>query len=188
MSSLASVSSSVSLVQQPSFVSPIRVVTDEKCWFYELVDVGMDKFIVMSGNEKLATRGLGPCFAICMKGVNKKQIPVLGMCHTSHLVPLEDVLSDLKQAMVDEGCIKRSLETFVIGGQNPSKENSEGNLEEEALVVSLTEKYNVKGTLFNLVETEEESLSVVFTPEGLYVSKRELYESLKGWDNAGTDL
>ena len=163
----------------------IRVITNEICWFYEMPDVGADEFMVLAGNEKVGTRRLGSSFEICMRGRTNGNVPVLGLRCTNHHTNIQKVLSDLKEEMIKEGCRKNTIETFVIGGRPPSQEHPEGNIQEENEVLALKEKENIRGTLFNLAERQEETLSVVLTPEMIYVSKRGLYDPPDYSDNAG---
>lgn len=159
----------------------------ETDWFYETQDVGMDEYVVQVGDQgRIGTKGLGPCIALCMKGKDAEETPVLGLFHASPATPIKSALDCLKVKMVEEGCEPNTIEASAVGGFEPN-ESGPGTIEAEEDVMKLSKEYNVKGTLFNLVKGEEESLSVVVTPKDIYVSKKELYqpdENEKGADSS----
>jgi hypothetical protein len=59
----------------------IHMVTKEFCWFYNMPDVGTDKWMILPGKTKVGTKGLGPCFTIAMRGLTTNNVPVLGLSH-----------------------------------------------------------------------------------------------------------
>ncbi len=82
----------------------IHIVTEEDDLYDpHIPDIGMDKYRVRVGEAKLGTSGVSACFAICQFGKSAFHISVVGMCHTSHVVPIKDVLKILKTEMVAKG-------------------------------------------------------------------------------------
>jgi hypothetical protein len=158
-----------------SLTNKIRYITNEFCWFYKVPDIGMDRYLVSEGTP-LGTGGLGPCFAVCSIGKTSFQTPILGLCHTSSVMPIKDVLHKLKDSMTAKGAVRNTIETYVIGGEIPSEAN-DGTLEEEEEIKALAEQENIKGVLFNLAQGEEVPLNVVLTPENVYVSINNLFDS-----------
>lgn len=163
----------------------IHDVTDQIGWCYEVPDIGTDQFLVSKG-KWLGTTGLATCFAICSIGKTNLGTPVLGLCHKSSVVSVEHALQKLKNAMIDrEGALKETIETYIVGGEQPSEDN-EGTLEEENTILAMAEKENIQGVLFNVAQGEEDGLSVVLTPKNVYVSKNLLFPETE-WD-AGENL
>ncbi len=154
----------------------IRLVSTGNDWFDHVVDVDMDQYKVITGEGcRIGTWGLVTCFAVCMRGKTNKGIPVLGLFHTTHADPIEDVFKMLNTAMIDKGCVRQSIEVFVVGGLPPSENNSAGTGKEQAEVLALQYE-NIQGTRFNISENEEDPVNVVLTSDGLFVSKKDLYE------------
>ena len=152
----------------------IRVIVKESCWFKNVPDIGMDRYLVSKG-EPLATSGLGPCFAVCMIGKTSSRTDVLGLCHMSSFSPIQLVIPKLKDIMVQqEGAVRESIETYVVGGEIKSKGHP-GTIREEREFLSLAERENIKGVLFNL-SWDEEGICVVLTPRNVLVSKKDLFQ------------
>ncbi len=153
-------------------------IINTPCLFKELPDVDMDRFMVSTGFDKaVGTSGLGPCFAICARGLTAENTPVIALAHKSSMVATRDVFRWLKKEMVNQGCIKNTIKTVVIGGESPSLDNPEGTIEEEREFFSLGVEQGAQEMLFNFAQGEAESLSVVVTPTQIYVSKECLFES-----------
>lgn len=182
------VSLSVGLLEemQPSFFElshpvqttseKIRFVAHTGMLFTGVPDIGMDRFLVSNGSF-LGTRGIGPCFAICAMGHAVTNTPVLGLCHTSHIFPFEDVVAKLKgEMMAHEAAINDEIEIYVVGGQVPTAETP-GTLDEELEVVSRVHSEHIRGVLFNQTKGDDDtdSLSVVLTPDEIVVSKDLLF-------------
>jgi len=127
----------------------IQVINKEFAWFYQIPDIDMDRFMVLTGNGALGTSGVGPCFAVCLRGKTITATPVLGLCHTSHIINFKAVLRELIQRMIYRGCVKKTIEIFVVGGEAPSKELPFGTILEQNEVVDLADDYNIQGAKFN---------------------------------------
>ncbi len=72
--------------------------------------------------------------------------------------------------MVKKEC--KTIETVVIGGEAPTAEDPEGSVADIATVKAISPKYNITNNLFNAVVGEDQSLAMVCTYEGIYVSKK----------------
>jgi len=130
-------------------------------------NVGMDRYLI--SETPVGTNGLGVCFAICLIGKTKSK-PLLGMCHASSYYSFPKVLDLLKQKMKDQGA--ESIEIYVIGGETPSPFCKKGTIHDEEKIAGLADKDDeIAGVMFNLAEGERNPLSVVVTPEKIYVSK-----------------
>ncbi len=155
----------------------IQQVVDGSVFFKNIPDIGMDRFLVSKG-EPLGTCGLGPCFAVCCIGKTHIGTPVLALCHKSSLNPFRYVFQRIKCEMIDqEGAEEDTIESYVIGGQLPSEMSPEGTIAEEEEVTSMMVSEGIKEVLFNqtLAENEEDALSIVVTPEKVYVSNNPLF-------------
>lgn len=165
-----------------SLTNKIRYITNEFCWFYELPNIGLDGFMISDG-KPLGTSGLTTCFAICSIGKTVHKASVLGLCHLNIVASGEfaDVLQKLKKEMVDRGAARETIETYVIGGEAPSSEEHPGTIEFEKEMLDLAAQENIQGVLFNAAQAkgplDEEVLSVVLTPENVFVSKNLLFQS-----------
>lgn len=169
----------------------IQMISDPSRFLGDLPDVGMDKFMVVVGaSQAFGTRGLGTCFGICARGYTTEHILVLALAHTSGIEAVNEVFHSIKEEMCSQGCLEETIETFVVGGESPSTENPEGCIQDELELFSLIEEHKIKEMLLNSVNAEdnEECLSVVMTAEHIFVSKREIFDSLEGMDNAGINL
>ena len=155
----------------------IQYVVDGSVFFANVPDIGMDRFLVSTG-ESLGTCGVGTCFAVCLIGRTRRNTPVLGLCHKSCLIPFSVVFQQVKDEMVyQDDAEEKTIESYVVGGQAPSKTLPEGTLADEQEVTAMTDSERIREVLFNTTQTddEEDSLSVVVTPERVYVSKKLLF-------------
>jgi len=163
-------------------------IVDTPCSFGELPDVEEDKFMVIVGiHAAVGTYGLGTCFAVCAGGQTLENIPVIALAHKTSCVAIRDVFHALKKEMVRLGCVKSTIKTVVIGGESPSIDEP-GCVEDQNEFLMRATKQKTREMLFNFARGEEESLSVVVTPEKIYVSKEYLYETLDGADFMGINL
>ena len=161
-------------------VSPkIQYPCPSSIWFTSVPDIGMDRFLVTDGSP-IGTRGVGPCFVLCMIGQTVMNSPVLGLCHKSSVTDFVEVHDRLIDEMVcQEDAVSTTIATYVIGGEASSKETEPvgGSLEEEETIKALAPVLYIKGVLFNQTsgENDADSLAVVLTPENIFVSKRALF-------------
>lgn len=100
-------------------------------------------------------------------------------------MPIVDVLHILKDSMVKKGADEDTIETYLIGGEMPSKYN-EGTLDEEEQIKALAQRENIKGYLFNLAVGEDTGLDVLLTAEKIYVTTSCLFSQLDA--DAGKNL
>ncbi len=155
----------------------IQYVVDGSVFFANVPDIGMDRFLVSKG-ESLGTCGVGTCFAVCLIGETRHNTPVLGLCHKSCLIPFSIAFQQVKDEMIyQDDAEEETIESYVVGGQAPSKTLPEGTLADEQEVTSMTDSARIREVLFNTTQTddEEDSLSIVVTPEKVYVSKKMLF-------------
>ncbi len=183
---------------------------DHSLWVDNIPDVGMDKYMVTKGTP-MGTSGVGPCFAIiCIGYAFRKALrissnplrstrrvytqiveksPVYGLCHTSSLESFPKVLSLLKDEMVaQQKADRKTIRTYVVGGQNPSEEQPEGTLSEEAEILSLAKREKIKGALFNLTNGDDDldGIDVLLKDGKVFVSKKPMFEPYV--DGVGTSL
>src|SRR3990170_5073588 len=146
---------------------------------FAIPDIGMDCYKTTKTADKLGSSGLGPCFAICSKGKDLSGRVVLGMCHMSHLIDFQEALEILKNQMIKDGCIQKSIETIVIGGKkpDPNNDNYPGTSAEEQRVVELAQEQNISAAIFNPVEEQESSVDVLMTKDGVFISKNDIFKS-----------
>ena len=172
-------SSTSSLIQQ---ASPFL-------WCYDLPDISMDRYtVVVSKDPVLGTSGLASCFAIGARGKTKDGTPCLGLAHTSHGLTSERVIEILKKKMCEKGCLAKSIELFVAGGGR-FDEGSTEEMEEE--IQSLAKKKGIVATALNLSSDEDETASALMTQNGMFWSKKRLFEmadDLETIDNTGDCL
>lgn len=159
--------------------SKIQYPCPSSIWFPSVPDIGMDRFLVTDGSP-IGTRGVGSCFVLCMIGQTGTNSPVLGLCHKSSATDFLEIHDRLTDEMVCQGsAVSRTIATYVIGGEAPSKENEflGGSLEEEETIKALAPVLNIKEVLFNQTsgDNDTDSLAVVLTPENIFVSKRALF-------------
>lgn len=157
----------------------IKVVNSNEFFFIDVPNVDMDKMLAAAGKAaRLGTDSLSACFAFCSRGATAEGIPVIGLWHKTPLIQGDKVikgLSVLTQLMQKLSCNPATIETFVVGGLGPDQ-NDDGSEDEERELINMAKRQNFKDMLFNY-GTEEEPLSVVLTPETVYVSKGSLFES-----------
>jgi hypothetical protein len=79
--------------------------------------------------------------------------------------------------VTQEGAVMETIKTYIIGGEEPAEESPEGTLNDEREVLKIAASEKIEGVLFNQAEPDDdmESLSVVLTPELIYVSKEDLF-------------
>jgi hypothetical protein len=106
-------------------------------------------YLLVSNGQPIGTSGVATCFAICSIGTSNKGSPVLGLCHTSGLVPFKIVLRALKSAMVrQQGAIVNEIDTYVIGGQLPIPQyDYPGTLATEQQILDMVKTERIKGGL-----------------------------------------
>ncbi len=153
----------------------ITVVEQNPPRFPQIPFIEDDEFHIVRGHHKqLATGGVATCFAICARGRDQFNLPILGLFHTSS-PEIEYVLDKVLFKMDKAGAPEDSVEIFVIGGTEPTN-NAEGTLFEETEFVRLAKLMNIKELKFNLMKGETDSLDVVLTAKKIYVSKLELFD------------
>ena len=146
-------------------------------------DIGMDQ-IGISYFDFIATRGLGPCMAVCSRGTTLGGKKILTLAHTSGVFSLEKVIKLSRNILFKRNCI--NVDTYVVGGMN----NHQNLLnDDEQNVVDIANANNIVGVHFNEIQDEdgEDSLTVVFTNDRLYYTTEEVYESANKM-GSGSDL
>jgi|GEM_PF-3654255 len=165
----------------------IRITTSNEVRFQDkMKNIDLDEMVVTAGKTaRLATNGLGPCFAVCARGWTKKLTPVLAMWHKS---PFSDGLfrsgfQSMEEKMVaDYSCLPESIETYIIGGYDAFTDLDDDELpsteaEEEAMM-RYQKRANICGSLFRFAKPPDEALNVVLTPNCIFVSKEEIFDAL----------
>jgi len=144
--------------------------TDES--FGLLPSIGVDKYrIAFADQGSLATHGVGPCMAICMKGETKRGRTILALCHTSTDYSIPKVIASAKKAMNKKGCESKTIQTYVVGGEFPCDELS-GTLNEEIQILNISADERIIGVRFNTARGDVD-LDIVFNEKGVFFSQVE---------------
>ncbi len=159
--------------------------------FGSLPAIGMNQYMVSFADKgPLATFGVGPCFAVCMKGRTADDRTLLGLCHTFDTCC---AIASVKKAMSELGCLPETIDTKIIGGEMPTKDLS-GSLAQEIEILRDAEESHLSGVRFNIAH-DEVDLDVVLTDSGVFYSQVEIVDhKLKNKlftpsrENAGIDL
>ncbi len=178
---------SMKMENSPEFMglttsNKIQVIKNGFYWFYQMPDIGMDKYGIAVGHDaKLGTTGVATCFAICLRGRTAENEPVLGLCHASpeHASPdhdIESIVNNLKNKMRSQGCVS-DVEVCIVGGCLETEDNPRGTFLEEANILNLAKQMNVQAVRFNLPGYEQ-NVNVVLTPDQIYASKSQLFKGL----------
>lgn len=133
-------------------------------------DVDMDRMMVVHTKDKssrLTTSGVGTCFAIGAIGKTKKNVYVLGLAHTSHLVSIEYVIESLLAKMNDKTPLRSPPKIEVAGGMRTSEECDTEELAEE--VERIAKTYNIVKRTFNLASEDTPPLRMTVSPMGISV-------------------
>jgi hypothetical protein len=153
--------------------------------------IGMDQYKVCFAEDgPLATFGVGPYFAVCMRGRTEKDRTVLGMCHT---IDIGHAVATVKDAMSRLGCLPATIDTQIIGGEWPTEDLS-GSLKQEIEILENAEANGTSGVCFNKAH-DEVDLDVVLTAHGVFYSTVEMVDGkvqnrlfTPSAENTGIDL
>ncbi|WP_321950808.1 XopAK family type III secretion system effector [Paraburkholderia bannensis] len=150
--------------------------------FHDVLDVGMDdpRVIRQSQGAFIATDGLGPCIAICARGVDSAGQSVLGMYHYSGAIetPLE-AMEQMNGMMAQHGAVNVSYS--LIGGMITPQEQDSGSLDNERGFLSLSDRFPIEGVRLHVSEGEhdamgfENSVGVVLSDRGAVYRSEALY-------------
>lgn len=146
-------------------------------------DVDIDEFDVINskdGCQGIGTSGLGPCIAVCARGMDKEGLPVLGVYHHSGLGSPEETMSTLDKAMRDKGALH--IKYSLVGGRIMPKEEEAGSYADEQSFLELKGSYPVEGARLHVSEGEEDahtgednSVNVVLMPNRILYGRDTLY-------------
>lgn len=150
--------------------------------FPETIDVDQDDTAVeyISNCDSLSCWGVNFYLAVLARGISEKE-PCIALSFTGEEPEqrLQKIIKDLE----DMGCDKNSIEIFIVGGQlpylNKAGEIDESMLEEEKFL-ELSDRYPIKGVVFNQAEEEEESLRV-------YITKNEVIWGISNRDDSSSE-
>jgi hypothetical protein len=159
-----------------SEISPNEVSNFETSRLYS--DVDMDKYMIVdSSQDFLATSSANTCYAICIRGKDGNSRSLIGLCHSSHLMALEMVVSNLKSQMIKEGCLEETLETFVLGGKIVGDQLDTFGIELMKETLNLSKRLNLTGIRFNHSLNPDDSFHVLFTADKIYYSTKKFFKS-----------
>jgi hypothetical protein len=150
-----------------------RVRRDEVPHGLEFEDVAMDgiEAIVCTRPEMaLGTAGLGPCIAVCARGINPQGQAVIGLWHASYDEDqsrlrnnLRDGLDKLTRKMTRRGAVQ--VEFSLAGGM---KQPNARCIEFGQMFLSLESDYNIVAAEIHHCESEDQATDVVMTAGGTY--------------------
>jgi hypothetical protein len=150
----------------------------------EMPEVAMDCYAITS-KGRIGTLGVHTCFAVCTQGTRTKDgKTLLGLAHVS-IQPIHEVYEKLSRKLVKAGCEQTTIKTYVVGGMLCCEDGETSCEEQEQEVLDRAGQDRIVGARFNVVEGEDESLSVIFTPNCVRFSKGDLFEPT---EEIGSDL
>ncbi|KPC30060.1 Type III effector HopK1 [Pseudomonas syringae pv. cilantro] len=146
-------------------------------------DVDMDEFDVINskdGCQGIGTTGLGPCIAVCARGMDREGLPVLGVYHHSGIGSPEDTMATLDQAMREKGALQ--IKYSLVGGMIMPKEEEAGSYDDEQSFLALKGSYSIEGARLHVSEGEEDvhtgednSVNVLLMPDRVLYGRDTLY-------------
>jgi hypothetical protein len=173
---------------QTDFIQPATFT------FPPMPDVGMDKILVVSSKKckYLGTSGVVYCHAVCGRGKTENGEFFLVLAHISLCDP-SIVLKKMTEKLRKLGCPASEHAFYIFGGALPaSKEEDNSCLDNQQEFLSLSDKYPIKEVKFNMLTYKEqenvESYAIVFGEKGIYFKKGQLFNPVKGYENAGKNL
>lgn len=151
--------------------------------FSNVRDVDMDEFDVINskdGCQGIGTSGLGPCIAVCARGIDKEGLAVLGVYHHSGIGSPEETMATLDQAMRDKGALH--IKYSLVGGMIMPKEEEAGSYADEQSFLAMKGSYPIEGARLHVSEGEEDahtgednSVNVVLMPNRVLYCRDTLY-------------
>lgn len=178
--------------------SGIQPVLQEKTYPISLkAHVQQDDLKVISTKKQpyLYTSGLGLSICVMARGMSETYGPCIGLSHTSSWNSARDVLTEIQEKLKKQGCEAKTIEFYLVGGQLPYRagmddlkepELCDGSLEQEILYLSLAEEFNIVGAQFNLVEGENDSLSVLISADEIVWTIGEFESEFDSGDTVST--
>lgn len=150
-------------------------------------DVGEDKKLVVSASQcpYLGTSGVVDCLTYCGRGKTNTGEIYLGMAHSPGNKP-KDVLESITESFLSKGCLKETLEFYVVGGVEPYDENKYGSLKDEMKVLKLSKEHPILGVSFNIAIGEMTSLAIILTEKNIYFSDTAEFNAEP--EDAGEDI
>lgn len=154
-----------------------RAIKDVDLSEYEVVNSSTSEF------GSIGTNSLTTCIAVCARGRNARGETILGLHHYDGCASAEDVLSQLDRRMKHSGA--QDTQYYLVGGMMLPQDSSLGRTSHraEADLLSLRGRYDIRGVRLHQLEGEydehgdEHMLSMIMTPDRIYFSKGNLYES-----------
>lgn len=150
--------------------------------FRDVVDVGMDDCQVITGGNGLhiGTDGLGPCIAICARGVTGSGETVLGVYHYSGAgaTPAE-AMHEIDTQMREKGA--HDIGYMFVGGMIMPIDSDSGSYENELGLLALGDQYRIEGARLHLCHGDHDadgmtnSTAVVLTPDGVFFRSNAMY-------------
>lgn len=99
--------------------------------------------IIYADKGPIGTNGVGPCIAICARGVDREGKIIVGLAHMDAGLDENDVLSKLEKCFGSLGVPRNKMEIFLVGGWRSAEEL-------QRRLLALTDRFNIKGVKFNL--------------------------------------
>jgi len=162
-----------------------RLPEEVPVWFDHATDVQMDEhatIIATHEQHALATGGLGPCIAICARGLSNSGETVLSLTHFSGVTEEpEDAMANVAVAMREAGVAHPQF--HLIGGMVLPREIEGGSFDTEQRLLSLSNQYDIRGVHLHpsigeqdLNTGEDNSIDVVMTANQIYCRRTQMHE------------
>lgn len=148
--------------------------------FPPMMDIEMDAFQMIPVGERkwLGTTGVCNCISVCARA-SSQHGSYLALAHLCLTEP-EEMLKTFMDAFREVDCEESTVEIYLVGGILPVP----GGLREketEAKFIKLSEKYPIKGIMFNKAN-EHCSIDVVLSSKAVYYRKSKEKPFFEGHD------
>lgn len=131
-----------------------------------MINVEQDMIVVgpISKNPYLGTTGVGPYIAVGGRGYSDKDGHFIGLGLYGCVGKPEEFLEQFRKKLLVAGCELETIEFYFVGGQLPQNHDLEDidSIDDEIAFLSLTDKYQIRGAQFNIIE-DNDSLSVIIS-------------------------
>ncbi|HEV8053031.1 MAG TPA: hypothetical protein VGP47_11105 [Parachlamydiaceae bacterium] len=147
----------------------IQPLDQNKKYPTNMTDLEIDVMVVKSVNEvsHLMTSRVGVCLVVMARGWNPQENgQYMAFIHSS-ADHANEVLTDIREELVRNGCSRKSIEFFIVGGSLPLKDGGgfSHSLDRQKEFLTLSKEFNIVGARLNIVENEGESLRVIMSSD-----------------------
>jgi hypothetical protein len=150
---------------------------------FEIPEVQMDQYAITDGGI-VGTLDVVTCFASCVQGSTLSGRNILALAHSS-IDSISSVQNFLKDHLINAQCLPATIKSYVVGGLLSNDDGPTTCLDQEMEALQYAQANSLVGALFNVISTEDEGLSVIFTPNCVRVCKGDLFRPT---ENIGSDL